>query len=235
LELLLTCALLGIFAGLVAGLLGVGGGLVIVPVLAMLFAGGGFPEGRIMQLAVGTSLATIVFTSISSVRAHHRHGAVLWPVFRRLTPGIVVGAWLGAAIAGALPSDRLRLFFGLFELYVAIQMALDRAVRGHPDGAGHPAPAPSAAAGADRHGAGRGHHRPGVGHRGDRIVAGWGDADLPAGSVGYLYLPALAAIAVTSVLFAPLGARLAHRLPVKTLKRIFALLLFALAGKMLLG
>ncbi len=261
LELLLICALLGIFAGLVAGMLGVGGGLIIVPVLALLFAGAKFPEARIMQLAVGTSLATIVFTSISSVRAHHRHGAVLWPVFWRLTPGIVIGAWLGAAIADALPSDRLRLFFGWFELYVAVQMALDIRPRPHrrlPGREGmtlaggiiglvsaivgigggtltvpflvwsnvdmRKAVATSAACGLPIALAGS------IGF----LVAGWGETDLPAGSFGYVYLPALAAIVVTSVLFAPLGARLAHRLPVKTLKRIFALLLFALAGKMLL-
>ena len=114
---------LGAFAGTVAGLLGVGGGLIIVPVLVVLFARQGIESSIIMHLAVGTSLATIVVTSISSVYSHHRHGAVLWRVFWRLTPGIVIGAWLGAWLASMLPTREFKLIFGVFELLVAAQMA----------------------------------------------------------------------------------------------------------------
>lgn len=257
-ALLLWAALLGVFAGLAAGLLGVGGGLVIVPVLAMLFTAAGYDH--VMHLAVGTSLATIVFTSLSSVRAHHRHGAVLWPVFRRLTPGIVIGALAGAAIADRLPGDRLRLVFGLFELWVAVQMSLDIRPAPHrrlpgPVGMGlagfviggvsaivgigggtltvpflvwcnvamRQAVATSAACGLPIAIAGS------LGF----LVTGWDAPGRPPGSLGYLHLPALGAIVVTSMLAAPWGARLAHRLPARTLKRIFALLLFALAAKML--
>ena len=105
---LLLYLALGAFAGVMAGLLGVGGGLIIVPVLAWIFHGQQINDAIVMHLAIGTSLATIVVTSISSVRAHHQRGAVLWPVVWQLTPGIVIGAWLGAAVADALPSAALR-------------------------------------------------------------------------------------------------------------------------------
>jgi len=257
-EPLLIAALLGVFAGLAAGLLGVGGGLLIVPVLAMLFTGAGYD--KVMHLAVGTSLATIVFTSIASVRAHHRHGAVRWPVFWRLTPGIVLGALAGAAIADRLPGDSLRIVFGLFELWVAVQMSLDLRPAPHrslPGTAGlilagsviggvsaivgigggtltvpflvwcnvamRQAVATSAACGLPIAVAGS------LGF----ILTGWDAPGRPSLSLGYVHLPTLAAIVVTSMLAAPAGARLAHRLPARTLKRIFALLLFALAAKML--
>ncbi len=257
-ELLLVAAALGVFAGLVAGLLGVGGGLIIVPVLALLFERAGY--GPVMHLAIGTSLATIVFTSIASVRAHHRHGAVRWPVFFRLTPGIVAGALLGAAVADRLPTDALRLFFGLFELFVAVQLTLDlrpKPQRRLPGSLGmglagaviggvsaivgigggtltvpflvwsnvamREAVATSAACGLPIAVAGA------FGF----MLAGRDATGLPPGSLGYVHLPSLAAIVATSILFAPLGARLAHRLPARTLKRIFALLLFVLAVRML--
>jgi len=91
-------ALLGLFAGVIAGLLGVGGGLIVVPILAGLFASQVFATQHLMQLAVGTSLATLVFTSLSSMWAHHRRAAVNWPVMRQLSSGIVLGGWLGAVL-----------------------------------------------------------------------------------------------------------------------------------------
>ncbi len=257
---LLVYLLLGAFAGLVAGLLGVGGGLIIVPVLAFVFAEQGVAGPVTMHLAIGTSLASIVFTSISSVRAHHRHGAVLWPVFWQLLPGIVAGALLGAWIADRLATRPLQIFFALFELFVALQLSLNirpapqRALPGRFGlfGAGgvigavssllgigggtltvpfliwcnvamRKAVATSAACGLPIAVAG------GLGF----VIAGWNDARLPAASSGYLYWPAFAGIVIASVLTAPLGARLAHRLPATTLKRIFALLLVGLAMKML--
>jgi uncharacterized membrane protein YfcA len=113
---------IGVIAGVLAGLLGVGGGLVIVPALAIAFTLQGIPDSVLMHLAVGTSLATLVVTSIASVRAHHQHGAVRWREFALLTPGIVFGALAGAAIAGWLPGATLRTLFGLFALTVALQM-----------------------------------------------------------------------------------------------------------------
>lgn len=253
---------LGAGAGVLAGLLGVGGGLVIVPVLAWAFLGLGMAPGVVMHLAVGTSLATIVFTSISSVRAHHRRGAVRWPQVRALTPGIILGAWIGAYVADLLPTAALRTVFGLFELTVAAQMAfalLPEAHRALPARLGmttaggviggvsaivgigggtltvpfllwcgvamRQAVATSAACGLPIALAGAAAF----------VVTGWGNAALPDLALGYLYLPALIGVAATSVLFAPLGAYLAHTLPTTTLKRFFALFLAVLGMKMLLG
>jgi uncharacterized membrane protein YfcA len=261
-EAVIIYLLLGAFAGLVAGLLGVGGGLIIVPVLVFVFHGQGMAEHLIVHLAVGTSLATIVFTSISSVRAHHQHGAVLWPVFWQLTPGIVVGAWLGALFADVLASDQLRRFFGVFELLVAIQMTFNFKPQPHRQlpkrvgmfGAGsvigaisavvgigggtmtvpflvwcnivmRKAVATSSACGLPIAIAGA------IGF----IFTGWKEVALPPYSSGYVYWPAFAGIVVASILTAPLGARLAHRLPAAQLKRIFAVLLYILGIRMLMG
>jgi len=251
---------LGAFAGVLAGLLGVGGGLVIVPVLAMLFYQAGFSPAVIMHLAIGTSLASIVLTSLSSVWAHHRRGAVRWALFATLAPGIVLGALLGALVAHHLPSDKLRTVFGLFELVVALQMGMNLrppAQRGLPGRLGmglaggvigtvsavvgigggtmtvpflqwcnvpmRQAVATSAACGLPIAVAGAAGF----------VVTGWREGALPSGSSGYLYWPAFWGIVSASVLFAPLGARLAHRLPAAALKRFFALFLLLLASRML--
>jgi uncharacterized membrane protein YfcA len=261
-EAVIIYLLLGAFAGLVAGLLGVGGGLIIVPVLVFIFTGQGVAEHLIVHLAVGTSLATIVFTSISSVRAHHQHGAVLWPAFWQLTPGIVIGAWLGALFADLLASDQLRRFFGVFELLVAIQMTFNVKPRPHRQlpgragmvGAGSVIGAISAIVGigggtmtvpflvwcnvamrkAVATSSACGLPIAVAGATGF-IVTGWNAVDLPAYSSGYVYWPAFIGIVIASVLSAPLGARLAHRLPAAQLKRIFAVLLYILGLRMLLG
>ncbi len=252
--------LLGGVAGILAGLLGVGGGLVIVPVLAWLFYRADIAQEVVMHLAIGTSLATIVFTAISSIWAHHRRGAVLWAAFLQMTPGIVLGAALGAAVADKLPSETLQGIFGVFELVVALQMGLNiqpdphRTLPGRwgMSGAGsligmvsavvgigggtmtvpflqwcnvpmRQAVATSAACGLPIAAAGA------VGF----VIAGWGTPALPAWSSGYLYWPAFAGIVVASMLFAPVGARLAHRLPAASLKRFFALFLAFLGLRML--
>lgn len=113
---------LGAVAGFFAGLLGVGGGAIMVPVLALMFAAQGFPEAHLMHLALGTSMAAIVFTSISSLRAHHGHGAVRWPIVKIIAPGILVGTFLGAQLASLIPTRPLAIFFTLFMSYVAFQM-----------------------------------------------------------------------------------------------------------------
>ncbi|MBS0328530.1 sulfite exporter TauE/SafE family protein [Thiobacillus sp. 0-1251] len=250
---------LGLVVGFVAGLLGVGGGLIIVPVLIMLLHTHGQAVGMEPQLALGTSLATILFTSLSSVRAHHRRGAVEWPLVRRIAPGIVLGTLAGAALAARMPATVLKIFFVIFLFYAAIQMWLDfkpAPHRGLPGRAGtslaggvigvvsswvgigggtlsvpfmlwhnvplHRAIATSAAIGFPIAFAGA------VGY----VLGGWTVSGLPAGSLGFVYLPALAGIVLGSVLTAPLGARTAHRLPVRPLKRVFALLLFTLALRM---
>jgi uncharacterized membrane protein YfcA len=250
---------LGLLVGFVAGLLGVGGGLIIVPVLIFLLHAQGLAAGMEPQLALGTSLASILFTSLSSVRAHHRHGAVDWPLVRRIAPGIVLGTLAGAMLAAQMPAALLKGVFVVFLFYAAIQMWLDfkpAPHRGLPGRAGttlagsvigavsswvgigggtlsvpfmlwhnvalHRAIATSAAIGFPVALAGA------VGY----MVGGWDASGLPAGSVGFVYMPALAGIVLGSVLTAPLGARTAHRLPVRPLKRIFALLLITLALRM---
>ena len=117
---------LGAATGFVAGLLGIGGGGIIVPFLTAIFAARGYPEQYIVHMAIATALATILFTSVSSVRTHHQHGAVLWRVVRILTPGIVLGSVLGAQIAGRLPALWLAVIFATFVSFSALQMLLDR-------------------------------------------------------------------------------------------------------------
>ncbi len=253
---------IGALAGLMAGLLGVGGGLVIVPALVVAFGILKLPPHAIMHLAVGTSLATIVVTSVASVRAHHRHGAVLWREFARLTPGIVLGALAGAAVAGWLPGSALRMLFGLFALLVAVPMGLNarpapnRQLPGallmgaaggviglvsalvgigggsmtvplltHCNVPVRRAVATSAACGLPIAVAGA------FGF----VVSGWHQAGLPAYATGYVYWPAFAGVAATSMLFAGVGAQWAHSLPTTTLKRIFAAFLAGVGLHLLFG
>jgi len=119
----------GAVAGFFAGLLGVGGGVIVVPILALLFAGQGFPAREVFHLALGTSMATILFTSVSSLRAHHAHGAVLWPVVGGMVPAILAGTFLGAQVAVLVTSRQLSIFFAGFMLFVAFQMVANRQPR----------------------------------------------------------------------------------------------------------
>ena len=115
---------LGSVAGILAGLLGIGGGLVIVPMLTFTFAGQGLPQAHILHLALGTSLASIIFTSISSLRAHHRRDAVIWPAVLKISPGVLFGTFFGSWVASQLSTSFLKIFFAIFLLYVATQMLL---------------------------------------------------------------------------------------------------------------
>jgi len=262
---LLGYVVLGLVAGFFAGLLGVGGGAIMVPVLALMFSAQGFPDAHLMHLALGTSMATIVFTSISSLRAHHKHGAVLWPVVKAIAPGIVVGTLLGAQIASRVPTRPLAIFFSVFMAYVAVQMILNvkpkpsRELPGALGMAGvggfigfisslvaigggslsvpfmtwcnvkmHNAIGTSAAIGLPIALSGT------VGYlwSGLRIESA---GSLPPGSVGFVYLPALGAALVASMLMAPVGAKVAHSLPVATIKKIFAGVIILLLAKMLHG
>ena len=262
LSFMLAYLVFGAVAGVIAGLLGVGGGIVVVPALFWFFTAQGFSQEIIMQMALGTSLAAIMFTSISSFRAHHRRGAVLWPIVKAITPGILIGTFAGSCVAAKLPTGFLKGFFVCFLYYVAIQMLLNikpKASRQIPGQAGmfgagfgigavsslvgigggtlsvpfmvwcniamHTAVGTSAAIGFPIALAGT------VGY----VVNGLGAANLPPLSFGYIYLPALVGVAAVSILTAPYGARLAHKLPVPTLKRFFALFVLAMATRMLWG
>ncbi len=249
---LLLYLLLGAFAGVVAGLFGIGGGLLIVPVLVFSFEAQGMSPEVLTHAAVATSLATIVITSLSSVRAHHQRGAVRWELFKPLSLGILLGAFIGVKTAGQLPGAWLQIALGGFALCVALQMAFNL----QPGSAGK-APGPRDLGGAGgvigwvstMFGIGGGTLT--VPYLSWRQVSmqqavatsaacglpialmgalinvweGWGHAAMPAWSLGYIYLPAFAGIVITSSQFAKLGARLAHSLPGPLLKRIFALFL----------
>ncbi|MHA6491985.1 sulfite exporter TauE/SafE family protein [Pseudomonas borbori] len=252
-ELLLYLAL-GAAAGVLAGLFGVGGGIIIVPVLVFSFAAQGFDAAVLTHLAVGTSLATIIFTSINSVLEHHRKGAVRWPIFVWMTLGILLGAALGAATAASIQGPMLQKIIGIFAIVIALQMALDFKPKANaqvPGKLGLTAAGGVVGWASAIFGIGGGSlNVPFLTWRSvpmQQAVAtsaacglpialagaltfmwlGWHDPLLPEWSLGFVYLPAMAGIAVTSMVFARFGARLAHRLSPRLLKRLFALLLFA--------
>ena len=253
--------LTGGLAGLLAGLLGVGGGLVIVPVLAFFFIYRGFPPEMIMQMAVGTSLATIVPTSISSLRTHHRYGAVRWTVLAALAPGVVIGALMGAVLAHQISSHALQLVFGVFVLLAATRLVFGHTPASHRSlpgriglaAAGVPIGGFSALVGIGGgtltvpyllwHNVGV---RQAVGTSAATglpialagaagfALTGSAQPSLPAGSTGYLYWPAVVAISLASILLAPVGAHLAHRIPRDALLKVFAVFLALVGLKMIL-
>jgi uncharacterized membrane protein YfcA len=124
-EWALAYLLLGASAGFLAGLFGVGGGLVLVPVLLLLFDAQHFPTAHLMHLALGTSMATILFTALASARQHHQHGAVNWRAVHQITPGILSGTALGSLSAAVIPAPALGIFFALFVYFAAAQILLD--------------------------------------------------------------------------------------------------------------
>ncbi len=259
-QALLSSLLLGTIAGLAAGLLGIGGGLILVPALLWLLPLQGVPPELAMHLALGTSLASIVFTSLSSITAHQRHEAILWPVVTKLTPGILLGALLGAVLADHLGAEPLRKFFGLFELFVATQMLANLKPSPHrslPGTAGSSVAGSTIGLLSSLLGIGGGTltvpflHYCNVPIRRaiatsaacglpiavagtlGFIFAGYGQPGLPGYTLGYLHLPTLPGLVIASVATAPVGAKLTHSLPVPVVKKLFAALLLVLAYKML--
>jgi uncharacterized protein len=251
---------LGAIVGFLAGLLGLGGGMTMVPLLTIVFTQQGFAKEHVVHLAVATATATILFTSVASTREHHRHGAVRWDVVARMAPGIVVGSLVGPQIVGGMSTSLLAAFFGVFVAVCATQALLDRKPKPSRELPGR--------GGLFAVGGGIGLLSSMVGAGGafmtvpfmaacnvnlrscvatsaalglpvaiagtiSFIVAGLHQAGLPAWSVGYVYLPALLAIVVGSVACAPIGARAAHRWPVKALRQGFACILYVLAAYML--
>ena len=253
--------LFGIAAGLLAGLLGVGGGIVIVPGLVYIFSRQGFPIDSLMHSAIGTSLATIVFTSISSTYSHHKKATVLWEVVKVFAPGLLLGSLLGAVIADFIGGAMLMMIFGVVLCILAIQMMFDikpAAASSLPSsevltlvgtvigslsvlvgiGGGsmtvpflvwrkvsiRNAIATAAACGFPLAFAGM------LGF----IITGWGDSHLPPLSTGYVNWPACLGIVSTSMIFAVVGAKLAHFLPVKTVKRLFSIFLVVMGVRIFL-
>lgn len=263
--LILIYPAVGALAGLAAGLFGIGGGLIIVPVLVFSFALQGVSEAVAVHLAVGTSLTCIVVSSISSVRAHHALGNVDWHLWRYLAPGIAAGVVVGVNVAAALPGSVMKVVFGVFALIMAGQMMLGS--RGEAAERASRLPGPLGLSGVGAligglsalFGIGGGSLTvPFLSICGQRmqvavataaacglpiavvgalgnIVVGWGHADLPAMATGYVYWPAFLGVAVMSIPFAKVGARLAQRLSSAYLTRAFASFLLVVGAYFLYG
>ncbi len=252
--------LIGLFVGFFAGLLGIGGGLMLVTLMVYLFTMQGFPADRLLHLALGTSIASIVFTSISSLRAHHKHGAVRWDILRMAIPGLVVGTLLGTVVADLLKSKYLAIFFVIFVYFSAVQMFADmkpKPTRQLPGKAGMTLAAVIVGIVSSLVGVGGGvmtiplmsqynvPMRQAIGTSAAMglpiaiagtvgfVATGLGKDHLPPLSVGYVYLPALVGIVIGTFITVPRGARATHTMPVARLKKIFAVILFVLATRML--
>ena len=248
----LVYLLVGALAGLTAGLFGVGGGLIIVPALVFVFSFLDIAPTVLTQMAIGTSLGTIVFTSISSVRAHHIYGNVDWGLWFRLAPAIAIGVVLGVYTAAGMAGKHLQMLFGIFAILIALQMALrfqPRPGRVVPGLVGLGAAGTVIGYVSALFGIGGGsltvpflswcnvRMQKAVGLSAacglpiavvgcvTNVWAGWGREDLPEYSSGFVYWPAFLGIVLTSTLFAKVGAKLAQRLPEARLKQVFALFL----------
>lgn len=253
---------LGAAAGFLAGLLGIGGGLIVVAALVWLLPAQGIPQAVLMQVALATALGGIVFTSMSSTRAHWRRGAIRWPLVAWLAPGLVIGGLLGAVLATTLPSRLLAIFVAVYCLLSAAQLAwggsrpmtdrADAVGRGLLAMAGLVIGAVSAVVGIG----GGSMTVPLLVWRGvvpvqavatsaacgvvialasvtGYIASPHGpELALPSGSWGYVFVPAALTIAIASVSTAPWGARLAHRLPPRRLRQVFAIFLVVIAALM---
>jgi uncharacterized membrane protein YfcA len=259
--LIVELAILGLATGFLAGLLGIGGGMLIGPFMTIILSALGVSADLAVKMAIATSMATIMFTSISSVRAHHQRGAVRWDIVKGLAPGIVIGGAIASAgVFALLKGTALAIFFAAFVGFSATQMFLDKKPkpsRQMPGTAGQLAAGSVIGFLSGLVGAGGGFisvpfmvaHNVAIlnavatsaalgfpialANTVGYVISGTDLPNLPPHSLGYVWLPALAVIASCSVLTAPLGAKMAHRLPVAKLKKIFAVVLYGLASYML--
>jgi len=254
--------ILGAIAGFLGGLLGVGGGVIVVPVLIMVFTFLSFDSAVLTHMAIGTSLATIILTSVGAVVAHHRKGAVRWDIFYWYAPGLALGALFGAEIADLMPGRTLQIVFGIFSIVIAIKMGLNLKVSPHrqvPQKAALLLPGTIVGCIASLFGIGGGsltvpflswcnvkmQQAVATSSAGGLpiaisgalgfVITGWSSPELPAWSVGYVYLPALLGVGIFSAVFAQYGAMYAHKLPAKTLKRVFSILLVVVGLKLIVG
>ncbi|NOR80000.1 MAG: TSUP family transporter [Methyloprofundus sp.] len=260
LEIFLICLAFGCFSGILAGLFGLGGGLVLVPFFLILLETHGIANDLLMLMSVATSLATIIITSIAATLTHYRLGTIIWKYVFNLSYGIVIGVIIGAWVADSIASDSLRFIFASYMLYVAVQMAMQSQLKAKLK--------PFVALTLKISGVAIGFVSSVLGIGGGTLTVpllakhqmpmrnavaissacglpiavigtltyaflGWQKTGLPEGSLGYIYLPAFLGVIISSMLTTPLGAKLANKLPTKQLKRYFSLLLFAVAGKLL--
>ena len=261
LEIAMYLGLVGCVTGFMAGLLGIGGGLIMVPFVTYQLTQQGVGHDLAFKMAIVTSMSTIMFTSISSIRAHHQKGAIRWDLVKGFAPGIIFGSGLASLwIFAILKGSTLAILFSVFVSFSATQMFLDKKpkpTREIPGFAGlfgvggiigflsglvgaggafvsvpfmawcnvsiHAAVATSAALGFPI----------AVANVAGYIVSGWYLENLPAGSLGYIWIPGMLVIASCSIFTAPLGAKFAHRLPVKKLKKVFASFLYLLVAYMI--
>nr|WP_282434723.1 sulfite exporter TauE/SafE family protein [Thalassotalea sp. Y01] len=253
--------LLGGLVGVMAGLLGIGGGALMVPMLTSIFAVMGVANDVIVHLALGTSMACIIVTSISSLKSHHNRGGVLWPIVKAMVPGILIGTFVATFIAAKTEPLYLALFFALFMSYVSIQMFINK----------QPKPDKSVGGNGELIATGSG-----IGAISALVSIGGGTLTVPylvwrniemtkaigtsaacgfpiavAGTLGYIlngynegvaqdytlgfvYWPAVVLISITSYFTAPIGVKLAHTLPVATLKKLFAVFVVIISIKMVM-
>lgn len=261
-DMVVSLLLLGSVVGFMAGLLGIGGGGIMVPVLTAIFLARQVPVEHVVHMALGTSMASIITTSAASMRAHHKHHAVLWPVVMKITPGVILGTFIATYFVTLIQPQYLALFFSVFMAYVAVQMLINFQPRAQRELPGRVALFLTGK---------------GIGAISAVVAIGGGTLTVPylvwnnvglkqaigtsaaigfpialAGTIGYLwharaadsdlsylfgyvYLPAVLLISVVSYFTAPLGALLAHRLPVSLLKKVFAFFLVYLSLKMLVS
>ncbi len=253
---------IGAGVGFLAGMLGIGGGALQIPLLVWLFEAQGLPDEHLVHLAVGTGMATIVFTSVSSARAHAARGAVRWNIVKAMTPGILAGGLAGSLLASSIPRLVFATLFVATVYAAGVNMLFER--KPNPTRT-LPGPAGIFAAGAAISGvsafaavggafmsvpfmmwcnvpmihaigtaAAIGFPIAAAGTVG-YIAGGWGAPGLPPWSVGFVYLPALLGVTIASMAVAPLGAAVAHRVPTRVLRKVFAALFFVLATRMLIG
>ena len=257
---ILMLMLCGSISGFLAGLLGIGGGMILVPFMILVFNHLGFSQEVIVHMAIATGMCTILFTTSSAIWAHHKHGSIDWKLVAALSPGMIFGGLIGGSeLFEALKTSWLSLFFAVFIVYTSIQMLLNKKPKAGRDlpgalglfsfggfagalaslvGAGgafitvpfmlwcnvkpHTAMATSSGLGLPVAAAAT------IGY----MYGSWGNPNLPAGSMGFVYLPAVACIVVVSIFTAPFGARLARKLDVAQLKRVFGVMLLLLAAFM---
>jgi len=261
-QTLLILLALGAVVGVAAGLLGVGGGAIMVPAFTALFLAKGVPQAQLVHLALGTSMASIIMTSISSLRAHHARQGVVWPVVRAMVPGVLAGSFLGALLTPLFNGVLLAGFFSLFMAYVAVGMFRHSPV---PVSGGLPGRPAQIAAGAGigvisalvsigggtltvpylvRHGV---EIKRAIGSSAavglpialagtlGYVISGWASTDMSQLRIGFVYLPAVLCVSLVSYFTAPLGVRIAYKLPVPMLKKVFGVLVFSVSLKMLLS